>query len=90
MNKSDLVRKVSRKSQMTQAQIEEILDRFLRTMTTSLASGEPVVIKNFGRFEIRQRAAVTRRNPRTGEEIKVPEKKAVLFHAAQAFKDEVQ
>lgn len=90
MNKSDLVRKVSRKSQVTQPQVEEILDQILMIVEATLASGESVVIKNFGRFETRERQPTTRRNPRSGEEIKVPQKRALLFHAAPALKDGIQ
>lgn len=57
---------------------------------TVLASGEPVVIKNFGKFEIRDRAPTVRQHPRTGQDIKVPSKKAVLFHPAPALKENVQ
>lgn len=90
MNRSDLVRKVSRKTQMSQAQIEDLLETILALIKTTLASGETVVIKNFGRFEIRHRRPTVRRNPKTGEAIKVPEKRAVLFHPSPALKEGVQ
>lgn len=90
MNRSDLIRKVSRRSQLSQPQIENLLDLILTTVGEALASGENVVIKNFGKFEIRERASTVRRNPRTGVDIKVPRKRALLFHPAPAIKEHIQ
>lgn len=91
MNRSDLVRRVSRKSQQSQNQIETMLDLILDTIVVLLNSGDDsLTIRNFGRFEIRDRKALVRKNPKTGAEIKVPPKRAVLFHPAQALKDKVQ
>lgn len=90
MNRSDLIRKVSRRSPLAQPQIEALLDLILTTVTETLASGEMVVIKNFGKFEIRERAPTVRRNPRSGVDIKVPSKRALLFHPAPAMKQDIQ
>jgi DNA-binding protein HU-beta len=89
MNRSDLVRLVSRKRQLPQPQIETMLDLFLETILETLTSGESVSIRNFGKFEVRERKATVRKNPMTGDEIKVPAKRAVLFHPAPALKDEI-
>ena len=90
MNRSDLVGKVSRKAQVTRPIVDEVLNQLLAVLTTTLASGENVTIKNFGVFEVREREAVVRKNPRTGEDVKVPKKRAVLFRPSQTFKRGVQ
>lgn len=90
MNRSDLVGRVSRKAQLTKPVVDEVLDLILRILTETLASGEEVAIKNFGKFEVRDREPTVRKNPRTREEIKVPAKRAVLFRPSQNFKNEVQ
>lgn len=90
MNRSDLVRQVARQTQHSQAQIETLLDLILDEIATLLNSGDgTLTIRNFGRFEIRNRRSLTRRNPKTGEEIKVPAKRAVLFQPATAFKEKI-
>lgn len=90
MNRSDLIRKLSRQSKMPQAQIEELLDLTLEMIQTALTSGDSVVIKNFGKFEVRDRAPTVKRNPRTGIDIKVPKRRGILFHPAPALKLGVQ
>lgn len=74
---------------MNLAKAEEILQTITETIELSLACGEAVTIRNFGKFEVRTRQPVTRLNPRTGDKIEVPEKRSVLFHAAPALKRRV-
>lgn len=91
MNRSDLVRKVSKESGQTQGQVEILLDLILDMMVHLLNSGDgTLTIRNFGRFELRDRRSLIRKNPKTGEEIKVPAKRAVLFHPADSFKERIQ
>ena len=40
----------------------------------------------FGTFEVRSKAATTARNPRTGETVEVPAKKAPAFKAGATLK----
>lgn len=91
MNRSDLVRHVARQTQYSQAQIEILLDLILDEIVGLLNSGDgTLTIRNFGKFELRDRRGLTRRNPKTGEEVKVPPKRAVLFHPADALKERIQ
>lgn len=53
-------------------------------------AGEKVVIPGFGTFEQRVRAARRGRNPRTGEELQIPESKSPAFSAGKTFKDSVK
>ena len=90
MNRSDLIKLASRKSDVPSSEIETVLDLILETIGRTLACGEPVVIKNFGRFETRERAPTVRRNPRSGIDVKVPRKRGVLFKPSPALKTNVQ
>jgi nucleoid DNA-binding protein len=66
-----------------------MVDRVLNSISRSLACGEPVTLRNFGKFETRSRRAGTRRNPMTGDSVEVPEKMTVGFVAAPALKARV-
>jgi DNA-binding protein HU-beta len=55
----------------------------------TLAKGDQVAIAGFGSFVVRERAARTGRNPRTGEEIQIAASKNPAFKAGKAFKDAV-
>lgn len=51
-----------------------------------LSAGESVSITGFGKFEARERAARTARNPATGEDVQVPARLAPAFKAGSTLK----
>lgn len=57
------------------------------TIKTEVAAGNKVDIAGFGSFQSVERAARTSRNPKTGEAVAVPAKKAVKFKTSKTFKD---
>ena len=58
-------------------------------VTKALSKGDQVTLVGFGTFSVRERAARTGRNPRTGEEIKIAAAKIPAFKAGKALKDAV-
>lgn len=90
MNRSELIRAVAEKEGMKIADVERVLNSVVTMMEISLACGESVLIRNFGKFEPRDKKATVRRNPKTGETIQVPAKRTVLFHPAPALKQRIK
>lgn len=86
MNRSDIVRSMSLRSGITPADAEKALDAVIETIASTLACGEDVQFRGFGKFVVRVRKPVIRYNPRTGGEIKVPAKLAVSFTPSQTLK----
>lgn len=83
MNRSDIIAALAAAGHPNpEAAVACVLD----TITASLARGESVSIRNFGKFEPRARTAVTRYNPKTGVPIDVPTKVSVGFMPAPALK----
>ena len=56
----------------------------------TLAKNGRVELRNFGVFEVRRRKARRARNPRTGENVIVPEKCVVTFKPGQALEERVE
>lgn len=88
MNKGELIKALedtlgSRKA-ATEA-LEAVLDAIVR----EVAKGGKVAITGFGTFEKAARAARTGRNPRTGEEVRIPEAVVPRFKAGTSFKSYV-
>lgn len=79
MNRSEVVTMVSDVAEVDAEVADKVVGAFLDTVVLALAAGENVNLRRFGRFEPRQRAAVTRPNPRTGVEMQIPEKVSVGF-----------
>ena len=89
MNKSELVSAIATKSGLTKADSARALDGFIDAVSESLTNGEPVTLIGFGTFEVRERAARSGRNPRTGEVIEIKAAKKPAFKAGKALKDAV-
>lgn len=89
MNKSDLLRAVASKESCSVKEAEKIIDSFLEVVALSLALDEDVSVRNFGKFEVRHRDEVVRKNPRTGEPIQVPAKRGVGFKPSPHLKERV-
>ena len=89
MNKKELIEAIADKTGESKRLVNDVLDTTLDTIEKAVKKGERVSIPGFGTFERRARAARTARNPRTGEEIKVPARKVPAFKAGATFKSNV-
>ena len=89
MNKNDLVASVADASGLSRADATKAVDAVFDSITNSLKSGTEVRLVGFGTFTVSKRAATTGRNPRTGEEIKIPASKQAKFKAGKGLKDAV-
>ena len=89
MKKSELVAQLADSNDLSRRQAEKVIDDFLDLIADELAKGEKVVLSGFGTFEVRTRVARSGRNPRTGEEINVPEQKTPAFKVGKLLKDAV-
>ncbi len=89
MTKAELVAQVAEKANLKKKDAKLAVEAVLSSMEEALAAGEKVQLIGFGSFEVRKRPARKAKNPRTGEEIKVPASKAPSFKAGKALKDAV-
>ena len=87
MNKQELISKIAEKASISKKDAAAALTALTATITEELKSGEKVAIPSLGTFEVRERAARTGKNPRTGEAVEIAAKKLPAFKAAKALKD---
>lgn len=87
MNKNDLIKAVAESAELTNAQAGKAVDGVMESITGSLQGGDEVRLVGFGTFSVAQRKASKGRNPRTGEEIKIPASKQPKFKAGKALKE---
>jgi integration host factor subunit beta len=87
MNKSDLVNKISNKSDsFTEDDIEKSVNSILELISKSLSKKQRVEIRNFGTFSIRSREERLSRNPKTGTSVLVEAKNHPYFRASKNLK----
>lgn len=89
MNKAALVEFVHGKLGGTKVAAEELVDSMIEEIVKTLKKGGEVSIAGFGIFSVKTRAARMARNPKTGEQVKVPATKVPKFRPAKALKDAI-
>ena len=87
MNKQELIAEVAQRAGLTKKDASMAVNAMLEAIKTSLAKKEPVRLIGFGTFDVKKRAARKGRNPRTGAELNIPARTAVVFRPANALKD---
>ncbi|NLK85660.1 MAG: HU family DNA-binding protein [Aeromonadales bacterium] len=89
VNKSQLVDSIAKKSGLTVKDSTAAVNAFLESVKDALAGGDSVTLIGFGSFLVRDRAARSGRNPRTGNVVQIPAVKVPAFKAGKPLKDAV-
>ncbi|MGL1861732.1 MAG: HU family DNA-binding protein [Pseudodesulfovibrio sp.] len=90
MTKAELVAKIAEKNGTSKAQAEASMNAILDIIKDELAAGNKLTLTGFGTFSVSARKARTGRNPRTGDEIKIPACKVAQFKPGKVLKEAVK
>jgi DNA-binding protein HU-beta len=90
MQKTDFVKSVAEKAQVSQKEAKQVIDAALDIITASLKGGEKVTLTGFGTFEVRQRQEREGVNPQTRQKIKIAATKTPGFSASSTLKEAVK
>ncbi len=90
MTKKEIVTKIADRTDIKQVDVKKVVQLTLDIIVDSLSKGETVELRNFGIFKVKSRKARLGRNPKTGESVQIPEKKAVTFKAGLMMKEKVK
>lgn len=89
MNKAELIDSISFKTGLSKADAGRALNATIDSITDSLKSSGEVVLVGFGSFTVKERAARTGRNPKTGEPLEIAAAKIPNFKPGKPLKDAV-
>jgi integration host factor subunit beta len=89
MNKSDLMAALKDNSDIGRQEAEKVVNLFFQTIEDALRDGERVEIRGFGSFTVNHYKSYTGRNPKTGEQIRVPSKRLPFFKVGKELKEKV-
>lgn len=89
MNKSELIEKLSERTNLPLKEAGAITDIILETLTDALSSGDSIEIRGFGSFVVKEYKAYHGRNPKTGQKIEVPPKRLPFFKVGKELKERV-
>ena len=87
MTKADLARAIyDRHGGISNQEAQRIVDTIFETIKNRLLRGEEVRIVGFGSLEVVTRCTRRGRNPVTGEDIQLPERRALVFRPSRSMK----
>lgn len=87
MTKAQLIAAIAEKAALPKADTNRALAALVDVIQDQAAKGVTVRIGGFGHFKARVRPARTGRNPRTGEEVTVPERTVLGFKPSKGKPD---
>ena len=90
MNRTDLIALISSEVKMRPDQVGVIMDKMVEAIYKAMEKDDSVTISKFGSFSCVKRKDREGHNPKTGEKIVIPSKRAVKFKPAKAFKEIVE
>lgn len=89
MNKAELVNRMAEIADLPKVTAEKALNAFMEAVTEALKAGDKVTLVGFGTFMVVERAERIGRNPRTGEQIKIPARKVVKFKPGSKLEEAI-
>jgi len=90
VTKKDLVDRISDRSGLKRVAVKRVVQQFLEEIINELGAGNRLEFRDFGVFEIRERAARIAQNPKTMEKVPVPPKRTVKFKVGRLMRESLQ
>lgn len=86
MTKSDIVDIISNSTGLSKIETDAVVKGFLDTVISALKEGQTIELRGFGSFKVVKRAQRVARNPKTNEEVIVPEQYVPILKISKDFK----
>jgi integration host factor subunit beta len=90
VTKREMIDKVSERTGLKRTDVQEVLQQLLDQIISELKKGNRLEFRDFGVFEVRERAMRIAQNPKTLEKVTVPAKRAVKFKVGRLMRDSIE
>jgi integration host factor subunit beta len=87
--KKELVNRIAADLGVKKVLVKDVIQSFLDCIIDELALGHRIEFREFGVFEVKERAARCAQNPRTLEKVQVPAKRVVKFKVGRKMRQNV-
>ncbi|MGA1045672.1 MAG: HU family DNA-binding protein, partial [Phycisphaerales bacterium] len=84
--KKELIDRIADETQLKRADVKKAVQAFLDHVIEELGRGNRLEFRDFGVFEIKDRAPRVAQNPKTLEPVQVPAKRTVRFKVGRLMK----
>ena len=85
--KKELIEQIAKKTQCKNITAKEIVQQFLDEISAELGKGNRLEFRDFGVFEVKERAARVAQNPKTLEKVQVPARLKVKFKMGRIMRE---
>lgn len=89
LTKSKLIDLIAERSGLTRKRAERVVNTIFDQMSHALISGHRIEMRGFGSFSVKHYTPYVGRNPRTGDEVQVPAKRAIKFKVGKDLRERV-
>jgi integration host factor subunit beta len=90
ITKKDLVERIVERTKVKRHETKKVVQEFLDLIIAELKKGNRLEFRDFGVFEVKERAARVAQNPKTMQKVEVPAKRAVKFKVGRLMRDSVE
>lgn len=90
ITKKNLIDHISNRSKIKRPLVKSVVQEFLDQVITELQRGNRLEFRDFGVFEVKQRAARAAQNPKTLEPVAVPAKRTVKFKIGRLMRESLE
>ncbi len=87
MTKADIVEAIYEKVGFSKKEAAELVELVFETIKETLETGEKIKISGFGNFVVRRKQPRIGRNPQTGEEITITDRRVLTFKPSAVLKE---
>lgn len=89
MTKAEIISIIASNTGITRLEVDSVLKGFFETVIEAMKRGENIELRGFGTFKVNKRAQRVARNPKTNEEVIVPQQVIPVFKPSKDFKSDV-
>ena len=89
LTKNDIVRTLAEKYELEIASTRRVVQGTLDMVLEALIRGDKIELRNFGVFEVIQRKGRIARNPKSRQEVFIPERKVVKFKPGKLMEERI-
>lgn len=87
ITKKDLIDRIAERTKLKRVIVKKAVQEFLDLVIVELQRGNRLEFRDFGVFEIKQRAPRVAQNPKTLERVEVPAKRTVKFKVGRLMRE---
>ena len=87
MTKADIVEAIYEKVGFSKKEAADLVEMVFETIKETLEAGEKIKISGFGNFVVRKKQPRVGRNPQTGEEITITDRRVLTFKPSAVLKE---